>query len=678
MIPNVDDVRSSPLTHRLGDLFNTPGLTNRLGCVQAGHDITAIRSVSFPPFGAGDVSTASLFLNETLFVATGAPVTFTWSPDAIEREAIHDGFRLRSLTAMPVGEQAALLRLDVTNESGVERDLDIRLGLQCGITRKDTAWNEPLPPAELDHDVQIDASTKAVLFRARASEAIAAQAAFPIPDEAGPHALRWRARVLSGATFTVRFVCAYASTDMQAYGLAQRLLRGFDAAVAASRDDWNEELRAIFTPGNDRYGGSLPLLETDDDDVRRAWLSGILGVVYFRRDQSALGRSYDTLMPRYWQTITFLWDFHLSSVVHALLDPRVMRTHLEHWMKIDVHSCLGTDRLTGNPVGPWYSVNDYAMTRMIADYLRWSGDMTWLDTSVDGRTVATHLDEFATNCERFRTPAGLADYGGIANLLECVSTYVHEIAALNAGNVWGMRFAADVASMRRDDGQAMKLRARASELVDAIQHLYAGGYWNARYPDGNLVPVRHCYDFITVLTTIDQDLSEQQRDEMTDFFVRELQTPLWMHALSPKDPDALFSLRPDHQWTGAYPAWPPLAVLGLFRAGKDKIATEWLRGLGRSGNQGPYGQAHFVETFAGPDAGGATKAPSDVPYITDWAVSSGGAWVQAIVEGLFGVSASLDGITATPRLDYFDGRLRNLSYQGRYYDVDASGIKQVR
>jgi hypothetical protein len=153
-----------------------------------------------------------------------------------------------------------------------------------------------------------------------------------------------------------------------------------------------------------------------------------------------------------------------------------------------------------------------------------------------------------------------------------------------------------------------------------------------------------------------------------------------MHALSPEDPDAVFSVRPDHQWTGAYPAWPPLAVLGLLRAGKEQMAIEWLRGLGRSGNQGPYGQAHFAETVVPADAGGAAKAPSDQPFITDWAVSSGGAWVQAIVEGVFGVDASLHGITAAPRLGFFDpdARLRNLPYQGRYYDVDATGVREVR
>ena len=81
-----------------------------------------------------------------------------------------------------------------------------------------------------------------------------------------------------------------------------------------------------------------------------------------------------------------------------------------------------------------------------------------------------------------------------------------------------------------------------------------------------LVPVRHCYDFNIVGTTMADDLSDTQRAEMVEFFQRELQTPTWMRALSPYDADAAFSLRPDHQWNGAYPAWPADAGRGAVRA----------------------------------------------------------------------------------------------------------------
>ncbi len=177
------------------------------------------------------------------------------------------------------------------------------------------------------------------------------------------------------------------------------------------------------------------------------------------------------------------------------------------------------------------------------------------------------------------------------------------------------------------------------------------------------------------------ELSASQKREMTDFFRRELQTPTWLHALSCDDDDAMFSVRPDHQWTGAYPAWPPQAVTGLYKIGQVDLAFDWLHGLARSANQGPFGQAHFAESVIAPDAGGARKAPSEWPYITDWTCSSNGAWANIIIESIFGVRATLNnGISASPQFGKFDrdAVLKNLRYQGKFYTVDRKGIREAR
>lgn len=128
--------------------------------------------------------------------------------------------------------------------------------------------------------------------------------------------------------------------------------------------------------------------------------------------------------------------------------------------------------------------------------------------------------------------------------------------------------------------------------------------------------VRHCYDFGTVLSTMPDDLSAAQKREMTVFFARELQTLAWMRALSTHDPDVTFSVRPDHQWTGAYAAWPAIALTALYHAGEDRRAYEWMRGLARTARQGPIGQAHFAETAVDPEAGGGRE--SSVGFAVDY------------------------------------------------------------
>jgi hypothetical protein len=141
----------------------------------------------------------------------------------------------------------------------------------------------------------------------------------------------------------------------------------------------------------------MPTLETSDRDVLKLYHLGILGVIYFKRDTpfSVHGRAYTTLMPRYWQPVTFLWDYSLSSLVHALLDPAVMRGYRTRWMRLDIHKHFG-EYLTGSGAGQWYSVNDHAMSLMSHDYLRFTGDFAWLDEKVADRRL-DYLHSYATN-----------------------------------------------------------------------------------------------------------------------------------------------------------------------------------------------------------------------------------------------------------------------------------------
>lgn len=687
MIPTVDTLRSSPMVHRFGDMFNLPGLTNFLGSVQVDSDITGIRSLNFPPFATSDTVTADLFINGKFFKSTGTPVTFLWYPDRVERSAEYAGLSLRSVTALATGSMAALVSLEIENRNGARMDVELRFGLQGGITKSMEPWNQPPPPWEESLPPQHDFRRSAFLFRPSSGKAYSVQGFFPAATFRTARSLGLMLQLEPGQRSSVRYVNAIGETEADAMRLYDGLIGRVAEEIARTRADWNEELRAVFTPGNTRYSGHLPVLETTDQDILRLYHMGIMGVIYFKRDSpySAIGRAYETLMPKWWLTVTFLWDYSLSSIVHALLDPAVAKKYLEHWMHLDIHKHFGTEYLTGGGIGPWYSVNDFAMTVISRDYLRWNGDFAWLNSVVDRsgkKTVLDFLLDYALNWKQFRQSGGLADYGGLLNLLECVSTYVHQVASLNAGNVFTMRSGAELLSLLGRKEESRELEAEASALLKNILPLYreGEGFWRSRFPNGDLVDVRHCYDFFTVMNTIGDDLTARQKREMVEFFKREFYSPTWMHALACGDDDVMFSVRPDHQWNGAYPAWPPQAVLALYRAGEAQFAFDWLKGLSRSANQGPFGQAHFVDSIIAPEGGGARKAPIDFPYITDWTVSSGGSWVSAIIEGLFGVKATLaGGISARPQFASFDpaAELKNLRYQGKIYTVTKAGAVAV-
>lgn len=696
-IPTVADLAADPIAHHYDDMVAPAGLTNNLGTVRVDHDLTSITAVQFPPVSQGLAATAVAFVDGRIFKSYGAAVTHEWRPDRVVRRAVLPGLELETTTVAVPGKTAVAIDVRVRNLGSQERQVQVMLSLAARVVAHDGPWLTAESP---------DAQNEASVESSRLVFSDAAETAWSVQGVDVPATARLSGVAPTSEEFSigvggmgrggdVTVALDIAAGGAARFGYVQALGRTRDAAVGvfdavaadvpgavnASEEYWNAQLEAAVTPGNTEFSGHLPVLETSSDALRRLYWWGILGILYFRRDYegNVLGRSYDTLMPNYWGTTTFLWDFSLSSVTHALLDPAAMKRQLLHWIESDTHTLFGTSSLTGDPVGQWYSVNDYAMTRLVRDYVRFTGDDAFLDEAPTGeRMVVDHLRFWARAWQALRRSSELADYGEIENLLECVSSYTHEVASFNAASVWNLRVTADVLERRGDAAGAAELRAEAGTLLGAVLGLYlpGEGFFAAGQPDGTKLPVRHCYDFNVVGTSIAGDLDDDTRREMVAFFQRELQTPEWMRALSPWDPDASYSIRPDHQWNGAYTAWPADSARALVALGRPDVALAWLPGLARTANQGPPGQAHFVEEAQPLLGGGARKAPPQLPYINDWACSSSGAYVALVIESLFGAEPGLDGLGdvsgCVAEIDP-SAVLRGLRVGDRLVDVHADG-----
>ncbi|AYY13716.1 hypothetical protein EF847_14445 [Actinobacteria bacterium YIM 96077] len=688
-IPTVEDFTSDVIVDRYDDMINPPGLTNHLATAQADHDVVAVRSLNVPPVSQGDCVTGQLYLGGRLARSYGEAVEVQWRPDQVLRRTRIDDWQVHTTTVCPPGEAGIIVRIDVTNDGAQDRELRLGLWIDSTVTRSGEPWLAG-PPPQAANSVTVDGARR--VGRPDDGSAVSVQGLVDgsgrdVTDANGTaRMIEARVDVPAGQRRTFAYLHVIGGGEAEVTAAYERIAADVPGAVAAARTTWDANLAAMFTPGNTEFGGNLPVLVTGNDALRRLYWWGAMGVLWFRRDNpaSVLGRTYDTLMPRYWQTTTFIWDYSLSSYVHALLDPDVMRRQIAHWVGLDIDHHYGTEWLTGGPVGRWYSVNHYAMTRLVNDYLRLHGDDGFLDeklTSSSGQTrsLADHVRYWATAWQGLRSASGLADYGKIDNLLECVSTYVHEVASLNAANVWNMRAAAEISEFRGQRAAADELRTQADELLNLVNELYVPGkgYFHTRQPDGSLVECRHCYDFATVGTTVGADLPARQRDEMVRFFVEELRTPAWMRALSPWDEDAGYSVRADHQWNGAYPAWPPEAARAAITLGHPEVVLEWLPGLAGTANQGPPGQAHFVEEAIEPINGGARKTPPQLPYIIDWSCSSAGSWCELVLAGIFGLEVDLDGgVRAGGCIADLDpnARLEGLVVQGRRYDVIGGDV----
>jgi hypothetical protein len=315
-------------------------------------------------------------------------------------------------------------------------------------------------------------------------------------------------------------------------------------------------------------------------------------------------------------------------------------------------------------------------------YVTITGDFNFLHESVDGVVVLDQLYYYATYWKSLTGPnSTLADYGGAHNLLECVPSYIHKVAAFNAADVWMMRTIGGVYKALANTTVADQLFTEADALATAVQTLYVPGQgvWKALYPNGTSNVVRHVIDLVYVSEFMHRDLSPQQSREMLSFASAELLTPHWMRAQSLLDSFANFSDRSDHGPWGAYDGWPPCVVAAFAREGDIAAAESFLRSTSVVATMGPYGQAHAIH-------------PPQLPYkpfvYTLFNELAGGAFADAIITSIFGLQpaeASLLMPSAPPLLRSTSARsiagtLYNAVWQGHLYiaTAGASGVTWKR
>jgi hypothetical protein len=633
----------------------------------------------------GFLLTCELFLNGRILLSYapgGDMISYQWFPHRFVRESRVEDLKFTTETFMPSRQRAVAQIIRVQNLSSSSRTIALGFDMRAAVSKKTTVWIVN-SPGEADNSIHWDSERGALIFQAQHSAAVSVQGLSP-----GPSRVEHDRMIVTDVTLgpgqskEFHYVDVVEGTPEAALATYDKIQSNFDQAVHQNEVDFNSLLRAAFTEGNSEFSGYLPQLETNDESLWELYHAGFKNLIFARRasPDSKYGTTYITLGGHVLPTLSFPWDTSLTSLSLALLDPVALRRLVENWFVQDMHQHLATDYVTAEAVGPWYGVNDMAIVRCAENYLRVTGDFAWLDKKVGERSALDHLVAHATYWKDLdKLGHGFGDYGKIENLLEVVSTYLHETAGMNAGNVSSMRFVANLLERRGESARASQLRAEASQLAQRInEKLYVAGkgWWKCGQPDGSLVEVRHCYDFLAVLDNMADDLSYRQKEEMSRFFWEELHSEFWMRALSPNDVDATWNIRPDHSWLGAYAAWPPATAKGLYKIDRSERVAAWVKNLAKTGNQGPIGQAHFVETVFPLEDGAAYKCPNDPPYINDWCCIAGGGFTDLVIDTIFGANLGLfDGLNAQPKLKEFDAnaRLLNVRHQGKKYVISGTG-----
>ena len=243
------------------------------------------------------------------------------------------------------------------------------------------------------------------------------------------------------------------------------------------------------------------------------------------------------------------------------------------------------------------------------------------------------------------------------NFSSACPNYRDAVVSLNAGYVGIMRSLAAVLRLRGEREEADNAESDASRLADAVLGQYAGsGQWFIAHPEGG-ERIGHCLDFELVAASMAEDLTVEQRHEMVEFVAEHLIDGDWMRALSPADPIAPWSDRPDHGAAGAFAAWPGATAFGLFRLDRPDLALGVLRRAHRATSGALWGQAmeHVADGKYRVAERGVSNRDSNAAV----------AVTEAVIAGLFGIRADF-GALVDPQgsLESEIGLLRNVRAVG--------------
>jgi hypothetical protein len=591
-----------------------------------------------------------------------------WFPYQMITRASFNGVELTATLRLVFEGSSLLMKVEIVNPTKYSAAFPLAMTLVPGIFNASTD-RDPAAPVILYKDTYFAYSFLGVPDK--------------IDTTSGGMEAAWDLHLSPGETREISYVMTIGNNYDAAITDASMLISNFQGAFIEAKNAWNARWDAVFTPGNEHYSGALPVFETSDRNLYELYY---LSVASFLQNQQ---NNVYPKMPKAFgsnnewaRNQAYFWEISQVADIYALLDPAGLRQLLRMCLSVDINKGNAIDYSTGAIVNHWYAVNDYAVFKTIDAYVRINRDFDFLTEEVTGKAVMDHMFSLATAWEeRCNRLFGLADYGSEPwSFFETNPDYIHMVPAMNAQNVWMMRSMAKYEMLYGSEQIANVLLEKADRLASNVKDLYVPGegVWKIKYPDGSTIVSRHSYDFLTLGTTMSNDLGSRMKEEMLRFVEDELLEAHYMRAMSPKDQAALNSDRSDHGPAGSYIGWPALTVQAMADMGALCKASETLADFRLAFVEAGMGQAiEFLVPVGSTSLITRTGARAGASFLL-----SAANYANTIIDGLMGYDPGIDGniepsFPGKPRC--FDGRLSHLRHGNDLYTIFAhsGGIKMI-
>jgi hypothetical protein len=672
-IPSLDDLAGT--WQNAPSLRSLPAVNGTQGSAQAVRDVLAMGKLSFPPITMTG-TTGALFINGKSPLLKKS----RWYPYQILRKSSVGNIGIETAVRMIYEHDGLMFHIILKNNGESSQKFKLRINLTA-YTSRHSHWGWKIPrDADTSLFMAHSVDSNRSLILQNSNQELSNCFSFErkpeelIVDKNSGYA-KWEITLQPKSSKEINYVLVFGDKEKDVHNLAIESASNFNSEYKSIKGNWQKHWAAMFTPNNSYFSGYVPTLVTSDKKMRRIYYMSLVSLLSVYRTCFPIAkRVYVSNTPESNCTMMYFWDTREWATVLALLDPVMMKQYLTSWLSKGIYNGYAEEYLTGTLQGVWYSANDYSIFMLLNDYLDVTGDKDFLHKEINGKTVLQHMDSIATHWKSLVNPGQtLADYGGAKNLLECVPTYINEVASFNAANVWMMRRAADLQEAEGNSSRAKELRSDASNLLKAVLKLYipGQGVWYAKHDDGTEIQIRHVFDFATIGLTIPNDLTKKMKHQMTNFVENELLTDHWMRAQSLSDPAASVSDRPDHGPMGAYCAWPAETIAAMCQFKEFGKALNFLHRCVATTYEGPFSQSRELmgKTKDAP-VKIAERGSGGLPSQT-YNASNGGGFAETIIREFFGYQPNFltDSLIHNNQPRGFKGELLNVRQDGHLYNI---------
>ncbi len=427
--------------------------------------------------------------------------------------------------------------------------------------------------------------------------------------------------------------------------------------VNEATDKYISEVKNLFN--------KLPRFYSDNKSLEQMYNRSIMILLLNKFDvpEFILHPYYATGSVKGGGLIGDLWSFGGVSEILPLLDPKADREHILQFIKSGaLYNGSAFDPITGKSSGSWNPANQEKIIELTYNYVKNTGDKSFLDEEVNGETILDQMIKNAIYLDDTTKPVKLIDYGPGSGHWGGVrqNIYDHIVPDLNGLRYKNYERVSELCEIAGKPRLLLMERAKDLKKILKEQLWDPSIKWFTYEDDKGDKEARYTVQMYYLLNSdvIDKEVKEGLLSHLNN---EEFFSDYGLHSMSKKDSAY------DQAGGGTSTLCPPQIAELLYKEGNPKVGDEIMGRILWWGRRLPYfGGSQFANEI---DYGEDTTLQADIGSATV---------AQSILFGMFGISADLNGnISINPVRTSLANRLeiRGLKIRGKTLDVSVEGGK---